>query len=136
MEWYIPILLYIIPQSRIIHVYNIQETLCIMIILFLIIGSIFEFKLWVKIVLSLIASLITILHYYILWMISIYESIAIYPFIVIETNKLGYSSISIDFGQLMILTIILLWRDKLVPYIKEFMERILKSRGTVNADQV
>jgi glucan phosphoethanolaminetransferase (alkaline phosphatase superfamily) len=113
-----------IPPARIEPIYNIQETLCILIILFLVVASIIEIKLWSKILLSLFALAIAIIHYYLLHLVSAYEGVVLLPFIVIETGRNNYAALSIDYGQLLILFIILVWRKELYRLTRFILEKV------------
>jgi len=99
-----------------------------LLILLLVIASIFEFNKLVKTILSIIALIVTILHYHILYLLTSIENIAIYPFIVIESTKHG-STLSLDYGQLMILSIILIWRRELWSLIKRVEEQSREGGG-------
>jgi len=107
--------------SDIAYIYSIQEYICMLLILLLVVASIFEFNKLVKTILSIIALIITILHYHILYLLTSIEKYALYPFIIIESTKYG-STLSIDYGQLMILFIIFLWRRELWSLVKRVKE--------------
>jgi len=108
-------------------VYDIQEKICLLIIIFLVIGALFELRYWSKIVMSIIALSITILHYYVLYLVSRYLEIIPIPFAIIEVNDKG-SAVSIDYGQLMILFLIIIWRSEVrkgLTWIRELFKKWL-----------
>ena len=116
------------PPPKIEPVYSIQETLCMLIILFLVIMSIIEIRLWSKILVSIMSLIIAYLHYYVLYLVSQYETIVFLPFTTIETAGNGYSALSIDYGQILIVTTMLLWRKELVNLIRKIYSRIKTKR--------
>ncbi len=118
----------VIPFHEVSHIYGLQEIVCIAIIVLLILSSILEIKLWSKILLSIVSGIIAVLHYYVLYMVSRYESIIFYPLIYIEATKHG-STFTIDYGQLMIILIIFLWRRRLIGFIKNISSRLWRRRG-------
>lgn len=109
-----------IPPSRIEPLYHVQETLCMLLIIFLILISIIEIKFLTKILLSIFAGAIIIMHYYVIHVVASYEKILFLPFLILETSN-NYSAISIDYGQLLILVIILMWRKELVIHISKIL---------------
>jgi len=109
-----------IPPSRIEPLYHVQETLCMLLIIFLILISIIEIKFLTKILLSIFAGAIIIMHYYVIHVVASYEKILFLPFLILETSN-NYSAISIDYGQLLILVIILMWRKELVIHINKIL---------------
>lgn len=49
-----------------------------------------------------------------------YENILLFPFLIMEVSG-EYSTISIDFGQLLLFIIIVLWRKELVRLINRIL---------------
>ncbi len=96
-----------------------------LLIIFLILISIIEIKFLTKILLSIFAGVIIVMHYYVMHVVASYEKILFLPFLILETSN-GYSAISIDYGQLLILAIILMWRKELITYISK---TLLKKSG-------
>ncbi|OYT39438.1 MAG: hypothetical protein B6U89_04120 [Desulfurococcales archaeon ex4484_58] len=127
--------LYIVPPEHIIYIYDLQQNLCILIIVFLILASILELKFLTKIVLSILSSIIAILHYYVLILVSKYESIALIPLFIVESTKKG-SVLSLDYGQIMFIVLIVLWRKELIRYFKRLHKGIVKREATsVSSDE-
>jgi hypothetical protein len=104
---------YIVPAKTINGFYSIEEALCILLILLVIIVSIFEVKQLVKFTVTIL-SLITIgLHYYLLAALSAYESITFLPLFYIEASSKG-SVLALDYGQIIVVGLIYLWRKQLI----------------------
>ncbi len=114
---------YIVPETVINNIYFIEEVLCILLVMLLVIVSLFEIRnIHIKILFTISGLLALIMHYYIIWYMTRFENIALYPIVVVETTSRG-SSISIDFGQLVLIGILIVWRKQIINY---FMKNLKK----------
>jgi glucan phosphoethanolaminetransferase (alkaline phosphatase superfamily) len=114
----IPTMFYNIPVQNIEPIYSIEETICVSLIIVIVIVSLFEMKkLYVRILTTIFSLLVVILHYYIYYELIIYEEIKIMPLTIIETTRNG-SVIGIDYGQILIISLIYIWRKQLINSIK------------------
>jgi hypothetical protein len=114
----IPIMLYNVPVQNIKPIYSIEETICILLIIVIVIISLFEMKnLYVKVTTTIFSLLIIILHYYIYYELTMYEEVKIMPLTIIETVRNG-SAIGIDYGQILLIFLIYIWRKQLINSIK------------------
>jgi len=107
-----------IPYSEVTLVYSIQEVLCVLLVLLLLILAIFELKFWVKLLTSLTSLAVLALHYWALTLLTRYENVVLLPLLVLESGRTGFAAVSPDYGQLMILLLIVLWRRELYPWFK------------------
>lgn len=74
---------------------------------------------WSKILLTTLSIVALTIHYIVLAILSNYIRIKLIPLVVIEINeKYGGGVMSIDFGQLLALLIIVTWRREIVGRIK------------------
>jgi len=107
-----------IPYSEVAPVYSIQEALCVLLVLLLLILAIFELKFWIKFLTSLVSLVVLALHYWALMLLARYENVVLLPLLVLESSRSGFAAVSPDYGQLMILLLIVLWRRELYPRFK------------------
>ncbi len=115
---------YYIPPSVLNPIYSLQEITAIILVVTIVIHVLFANK-FTKYVISVLLLLLLILHYYILYRMSSLEEVTLYPFIVIESSKAGYSSMSIDMGQIIALILLYLWWNRIKPSIKIVYLRII-----------
>ncbi len=107
---------YIVPETVINNVYLIEEMLCILLVMLLVIVSLFESRnIYARLFFTIAGLFTLIMHYYVLWYMTRFENITLYPILVIETTSRG-NSISIDFGQLILLGILIVWRKQIIKY--------------------
>lgn len=87
----------------------------------LLIAAAFIYALFDSKKMRLITSIILVLtgglHYVVLFSISRYVDIIIYPLVVIERSNSG-SVFYLDLGQLSVVLLLMLWRDKIKSIIK------------------
>ena len=89
-----------------------------MLVLLLLILAIFELKFWLKLSASLISLAVITLHYWALTLLARYENVVLLPLLVLESGRTGFAAVSPDYGQFMILLLIVLWRRELYPWFK------------------
>ncbi len=107
---------YIVPETVINNVYLIEEMLCILLVMLLVIVSLFESRnIYARLFFTIAGLFTLIMHYYVLWYMTRFENITLYPILVVETTSRG-NSISIDFGQLILLGILIVWRKQIIKY--------------------
>ncbi|MCD6301707.1 MAG: hypothetical protein J7L82_06535 [Staphylothermus sp.] len=127
------ILYYIVPETIINSIYLIEEILCILMIMLLVIISLFESRsIYTKALFTLVGLITLALHYYVILYMTRFERILIYPILIVETTAKG-SSISIDFGQLILLGILIIWRKQVINYFEKILKR---SRESVVVDNI
>ncbi len=114
---------YIVPENVINGIYSLEYTLCWLIISLILIIALFEVKGLVKIIVSIISLLILLLHYSIVINLTRYEEITLLPLFLIESTRNG-SVVMIDYGQLVIIGLLYIWRKKLIMLIKRLREEI------------
>lgn len=78
--------------------------------------ALFSLRGFVRAIVSCILLIITITHYALLALNTRYVNITILPFLIVERYR-EYSVFYVDCGQVSILLLLLLWRDK-VKFIK------------------
>lgn len=121
--WQILAYIRTIPKEIIEPIYRVQEIIAILIIVSIIVYILFANKL-IKYVLTVLLILISLLHYSLLVTISPLERIMVLPLILIETNVYGYSTITIDFGQVALIALIVMWRRKIFKTIEAIKIRL------------
>ncbi len=107
----------VIPTESIEPMYRVQEAIAALIVLAIIIYVLFTNR-YVKYILTGLLLIITLLHYTLLAMAATLETLRILPLTIIETNKLGYSTATIDIGQITIIALLIMWRKNLVTWMK------------------
>jgi len=123
-----------IPRETINPIYRIQEIIAILIIASIVIYILFTNKL-AKYTLTVLLILMSILHYTLLLIISSLENITLLPLMLIETNIHGYSTITIDLGQIALIALIVMWRKKIYKTIKAIKMKVLyREIGKDNKD--
>lgn len=98
-------------------VYLYSGVIGVLIVVLLFIFSLFELKGLVKIFFTAVALILITLHYIIIYNVSRYERLALYPFAILEETDIG-GSISPDIGQVTILALIILWRKELLGLLQ------------------
>lgn len=121
--WQILAYIRTIPKEIIEPIYRVQEIIAFLIIVSIIVYILYANKL-IKYILTLLLILISLLHYSLLVTISPLEKITILPLILIETNIYGYSTITIDFGQVALIALIVMWRRKIFKTIEAIKIRL------------
>lgn len=89
----------------------------VLIVVLIFVFSLFELKGLVKVFFTAVALILIALHYIVIYNISHYEGVALYPFIILEETDIG-GSISPDIGQIAILALIILWRRELLGLLQ------------------
>ncbi len=111
------------PETVINNIYLIEEMLCILLVMLLVIVSLFESRnIYVRVFFTITSLLTVIMHYYVFWSLSRFENIILYPIVIVETTSKG-SSISIDFGQLILLGILIVWRKQIINYFTKNLKK-------------
>lgn len=111
-------------DSMISTIYFIQKLVAATIVISLILASINVDNRYLKTSSLIVLLALTVMHYCILFMISGFEKVFIYPFIVIEAIN-DFSSMSIDIGQITIITLLWMWRNRIKSSLTHFI-RILR----------
>lgn len=95
----------------------LQKVIAIGILLLLIIVSFSSPKSPMKIVATFITLFVIVAHYAVLLSFTKYVNVAIYPFIVIESAS-GGSVLYVDFGQLLLVLLLIAWRNEFHGFLK------------------
>ncbi|MCD6489005.1 MAG: hypothetical protein J7K21_07280 [Desulfurococcales archaeon] len=111
----------IIGFREVSSIYSLQEIVSLT-ILFLILIFIFINNKYIKLVLTILATITIVLHYIVLAMLAFYENILLIPLFVIEHNTSG-TALSLDLGQILILLLFIAWRHKIIAWIKNMQQR-------------
>lgn len=98
-------------------VYLYSGVVGVLIVVLLFVLSLFELKGLAKIFFTAVALILITLHYIVIYNISHYEGVVLYPFIILEETDIG-GSISPDIGQIAILALIILWRRELLGLLQ------------------
>ena len=109
---------YIVPTSIIDPIYLLEQIACILLIVLIGLLAFLELNKKSKIIISIISAIIIVIHYVILYKVSLFEKITILPLLFIEQNSHG-SAFAIDYGQLLILANLLFWRKEISSKIFE-----------------
>ncbi|WP_440060161.1 hypothetical protein ACSU1N_03160 [Thermogladius sp. 4427co] len=97
--------------------YELSSIICLLIIALVILSSLFKGR-WLKISITLIGISTIILNYLVFYLVSENNvSISILPLFIIESTSKG-SSISPDIGQIIALSLIVLWRRELSRLVR------------------
>ncbi|MEM4696332.1 MAG: hypothetical protein QW170_03660 [Desulfurococcaceae archaeon] len=109
-----------VTSTIINEIYGLSKVVCALMISILILVAILELNnKWSKILLTTLSIVALTTHYIVLAILSNYIRIKLIPLVVIEINeKYGGGVMSIDFGQLLALLIIVTWRREIVGRIK------------------
>ncbi|MEM4690876.1 MAG: hypothetical protein QXT88_00785 [Desulfurococcaceae archaeon] len=109
-----------VTSTIINEIYGLSKVICALMISILILVAILELNnKWSKILLTTLSIVALTIHYIVLAILSNYIRIKLIPLVVIEINeKYGGGVMSIDFGQLLALLIIVTWRREIVGRIK------------------
>ncbi|WFO75835.1 hypothetical protein J4526_02950 [Desulfurococcaceae archaeon MEX13E-LK6-19] len=103
-------------------IYFLQNIIAVLIIVLLIVTGLTTGK-YVRIVSTSILLVILVLHYYIISMVSGIENITIYPFVIVE-GKNGYYTVTIDFGQVIVVSLAWFWRREIYEKISVVKNKI------------
>lgn len=98
-------------------VYTYSMVSGLLIVLLLIVASIFELKGLVRVFFTLLSIIFVSIHYSIVYYMTAFEAIHLYPFIIVEETTTG-GSISIDIGQLVVASLIILWRREIAGLLR------------------
>jgi len=98
-------------------VYTYSMVSGLLIVLLLIVASIFELKGLARAFFTLLSIIFISIHYSIIYYMTAFETIHLYPFIIVEETTTG-GSISIDIGQLVIASLIILWRREIAGLLR------------------
>ncbi|MEM1628756.1 MAG: hypothetical protein QXP02_01455 [Desulfurococcaceae archaeon] len=92
--------------------YTTQLAISMLIVLFIVLFSIFTVRGVFKYILTILVVTIIMMHYILVFNLAHYETVRIYPFIILEETDIG-KAISPDYGQLLLLFILLSWRREI-----------------------
>lgn len=98
-------------------VYTYSMVSGLLIVLLLIVASIFELRGLARVFFTLLSIIFISIHYSIIYYMTAFETIHLYPFIIVEETTTG-GSISIDIGQLVIASLIILWRREIAGLLR------------------
>ncbi len=104
---------YIVPTSVIDPIYLLEQVACILLIILIGLLAFLDLNKKGKIVITAVSALIIVIHYIILYKVSLFEKVTMLPLIFLEKNSHG-EAFAIDYGQLLILTNIVLWRKEII----------------------
>lgn len=103
-------------------IYHLQGAACILIVLVAIVATLLETKKPVKYVFTALTTLLIVVNYAIVAMLLPYEQISIYPLLIVERYGEA-SSAWIDYGQLGVISLLIVWRRELIPLIRTKLAR-------------
>lgn len=98
---------------------SLSRLIAVLILILAFIYALFETTRTPRLIMSILLVLITLMHYIILLHVSSYVEIYFYPLVIVESTSNG-SVFYIDFGQLSVILLIVLWRDKVKLLINKF----------------
>lgn len=113
--------LYVIPATTINPIYVLQEVMCILLIILIIAYSLIEAKGMGKIILTLLSVPAILVHYLVLFLVSEYEEVSVLPLLIVEKTLHGVA-FSVDFGQILVIVLIYMWRKQIITRIKRFIK--------------
>ena len=113
--------LYVIPTTTINPIYVLQEVMCILLIILIIAYSLIEAKGMGKIILTLLSVPAILVHYLVLFLVSEYEEVSVLPLLIVEKTLHGVA-FSVDFGQILVIVLIYMWRKQIITRIKRFIK--------------
>ena len=113
--------LYVIPTTTINPIYVLQEVMCILLIILIIAYSLIEAKGMGKIILTLLSVPAILVHYLVLFLVSEYEEVSVLPLLIVEKTFHGVA-FSVDFGQILVIVLIYMWRKQIITRIKRFIK--------------
>lgn len=126
---------FIIPHAVINEIYGLGKALCVLLIAITVFTAVLELKkTWSKLLLTALSALALTLHYAVVATLSTYIKVRLAPFVIIELNeRFGTETVSIDYGQVLAMLTVLVWRRELVakikPLIRRVGERLATTRG-------
>ncbi|MEM0003780.1 MAG: hypothetical protein QXE10_00990 [Desulfurococcaceae archaeon] len=98
---------------------SLSRLIAVLILILAFIYALFETRRTPRLIISILLVLITLMHYIILLHVSSYVEIYFYPLVIVESTSNG-SVFYVDFGQLSVILLIALWRDKAKLLINKF----------------
>ncbi len=104
---------YIVPTSVIDPIYLLEQVACILLIILIGLLAFLDLNKKGKIIITTVSALIIVIHYIILYKVSLFEKVTMLPLIFLERNSHG-EAFAMDYGQLLILTNIVLWRKEII----------------------
>ncbi len=109
---------YIVPTSVIDPIYLLEQVACILLIILIGLLAFLDLNRRGKTIITVISISIIVIHYIILYKVSLFEKITMLPLIFLEQNSHG-EAFAIDYGQLLILTNIVLWRKEIIARLRK-----------------
>ena len=109
---------YIVPTSVIDPIYLLEQLACILLIILIGLLAFLDLNRKSKAIITVISAAIMVLHYIILYKVALFEKIIMLPLIFLEQNSHG-EAFAIDYGQILLLTNIVLWRKEIVAKINK-----------------
>lgn len=103
---------YIVPTSVIDPIYLLEQVACILLIILIGLLAFLDLNKRGKTIITAVSVAIIVVHYIILYKVTLFEKITMLPLIFLEQNSHG-EAFAIDYGQLLILTNIVLWRKEI-----------------------
>ncbi len=104
---------YIVPTSMIDPIYLLEQAACILLIILIGLLALLDLNKKGKTIITAVSVAIIVVHYIILYKVTLFEKITILPLIFLEQSSHG-EAFAIDYGQLLILTNIVLWRKEII----------------------
>lgn len=114
--------LYVIPTATINPIYVLQEVMCMLLVILMIAYSLIEAKDMGKIILTMLSLPVILVHYLVLFLASKHEEVLVLPLFIIEKTYHG-AAFSVDFGQILVIVLIYMWRKQIITRIKRFIKR-------------
>ncbi len=104
---------YIVPTSMIDPIYLLEQVACILLIILVGLLAFLDLNKRGKTIITAVSVAIIVVHYIILYKVTLFEKITMLPLIFLEQNSHG-QAFAIDYGQLLILANIVLWRKEII----------------------
>jgi hypothetical protein len=116
------------------NVYLLQGVLAVVLLVELGFILLVGLKGWRKYVITWLSLALMILHYSVIYTISLYAKVAILPLIVVEHDSYG-GSLYVDYGQLAVLTLLLVWKKEISKTLGNLTARLGLRGGGVEGSQ-
>ncbi|MGB9826958.1 hypothetical protein IMZ38_02305 [Thermosphaera chiliense] len=116
------------------NVYFLQEVSAVLLLAILAFILLAGVKGWRRYVVTWLSLVLIILHYTVISIISKYAKVTVLPLIVVEHDSYG-GSLYVDYGQLAILTILIVWRREIYERIKKIANKLRAGRGGLESSQ-
>ncbi len=122
-----------IPEDVWNPIYGLQEAIAVIIIVSMIIYVLFNTR-YTKYLITILLLTLAVINYAVLAQLTSYETVKILPLTIIETKN-NYSTLSIDFGQVSIIILALMWRRKIIEKLKTLKTKPIKTTQKLETEK-